>query len=102
MKPVLKRQKIQLVVAVVGKLYDSINHYICSVQTEDFQEYSSDNKLWHYTEFGSKLKSWNSVGFLRTIFTTQLCDDTGQMLLDIARPDSVLYTNIGCNMVSVI
>lgn len=80
-----------------GKLYDSIKDYVCSVPTEDFQEYSSDNKLWHYTEFGSKLKSWNTVGFLRTIFTTQLCDDTGQMLLDIARPDSVLYTNIGCN-----
>ncbi|MEA3438141.1 MAG: transposase, partial [Thermodesulfobacteriota bacterium] len=80
-----------------GKLYDSIKDYVCSVPTGAFYEYSSDHKLWHYTEFGSKLKSWNNVGFLRTIFTTQLCDDNGQMLLNIARPDSVLYTNIGCN-----
>lgn len=80
-----------------GKLYNSIKDYVCSVPCEVYHEYSSDNKLWHYTEFGSKLKSWNSVGFLRTIFTTQLCDDNGQMLLDIARPDSVIYTNIGKN-----
>ena len=37
------------------------------------------------------------MGFLRTIFTTQLCEDNGQMLLEISRPDSVLYTNIGSN-----
>jgi hypothetical protein len=43
------------------------------------------------------LDSWKKIGSLRTIFTTQLCDDNGQMLLEIARPDSVIYTNSGCN-----
>ena len=80
-----------------GKLYDSIKNYVCSIPAEFFHEYSSGDTIWHYTEFGSKLQSWDKVGFFRTLFTTRLCDDDGQMLLDIARPDSVLYTNIGSN-----
>ena len=67
------------------------------IPIENFKKYSKDKKLWHYTEFSSKLDSWKKIGSLRTIFTTQLCDKNGQMLLEIVRPDSVIYTNIGCN-----
>lgn len=80
-----------------GKLYDSLKDYICNIPARDFSGYSNNRQIWHYIEFGSKLKSWEKIGFLRTIFTTQLSDENGQMLLEIARPDSVLYTNIGCN-----
>jgi len=90
-------EKLGILFVCFGKLYESIKNYVCAIPTRDYSEYSNNRQLWHYTEFGSKLKSWEKVGFLRTIFTTQLCDDNGQMLLDIARPDSVLYTNIGCN-----
>jgi len=82
-----------------GKLYQSIKDYVTATSIDNFREYSHGKKIWHHTEFGSKLDSWKKVGFLRTIFTTQLCDDNGQMLLEIARPDSVLYTNIGCNAI---
>ena len=90
-------KKLGILFVCFGKLYDSIKNYVCAIPTSDFSEYSNNHRIWHYAEFGSKLKSWEKVGFLRTIFTTQLCDDNGQMLLEIARPDSVLYTNIGCN-----
>jgi hypothetical protein len=80
-----------------GKLYQSIKDHVSATPLDNFREYTQGKKIWHYTEFGNKLDSWKKIGFLRTIFTTQLCDDNGQMLLDIARPDSVLYTNIGCN-----
>lgn len=80
-----------------GKLYQSIKDRVMQIPIDNFKEYSWGKKLWHYTEFHSKLDSWKKIGSLRTIFTTQLCDDNGQMLLEIARPDSVIYTNIGCN-----
>ncbi len=80
-----------------GKLYNSIKKRVAALSLNDFKKYTHGKKLWHYTEFDSKLDSWKKISFLRTIFTTQLCDDNGQMLLEIARPDSVLYTNIGCN-----
>jgi len=78
---------------------DILRKILNATPLTNFKEYSRGKKIWHYTEFGSKLDSWKKVGFLRTIFTPQLCDDNGQMLLDIARPDSVLYTNIGCNAI---
>ncbi len=80
-----------------GKLYNSIKKRVESISIESFKKFSNGKKLWHYTEFESKLDSWEKIDSLRTIFTTQLCDDNGQMLLEIARPDSVLYTNIGLN-----
>jgi hypothetical protein len=90
-------EKLGILFVCFGKLYESIKNYVCALPTGYFGEYSNNRQIWHYAEFGSKLKSWEKIGFLRTIFTTQLCDDNGQMLLDIARPDSVLYTNICCN-----
>ena len=80
-----------------GKLYKDIKDYVSSVPFENYKEYCKRKMIWHYLEFGSKLKSWKKLGFLRTIFTKDLCDEDGQMILDIARPDSILYTNIGRN-----
>jgi len=80
-----------------GKLYDYIKDYVSSVPFENYKEYIKGKMIWHYLEFGNKMKSWKKVGFLRTIFTKALCDENGQMILDIVRPDSIIYTNIGRN-----
>ena len=80
-----------------GKLYNDSKEYVSKVPFENYKEYCKGKMIWYYLEFGNKLKSWKKLGFLRTIFTKDLCDEDGQMILDIARPDSVLYTNIGSN-----
>jgi hypothetical protein len=80
-----------------GKLYDSVKERVKTISPEEFKEYAHGHKLWQYAEFMSKLDSWKDIESLRTIFTTQQCDENGQMIHEIARPDSVLYTNIGCN-----
>lgn len=48
--------------------------------------------MWDFLEFGSRRKSWKR--FRRAIFCRPL-DRNGQMLLEFARPVSVLYTNLG-------
>jgi hypothetical protein len=78
-----------------GKLYDSVKAYAAGCSRDTYKSYSSGKTQWEYLEFGSRLKSWNTLRFVRTIFTKLVSDDNGQMLLDFARPDSVLYTNIG-------
>lgn len=78
-----------------GKLYDSIREYVSGCGRDDFRRFESGKTRWEYVEFASRLKSWKQLGFVRTIFTKLVCDENGQMLLDFARPDSVLYTNIG-------
>jgi hypothetical protein len=50
---------------------------------------------WSYLEFGSKLDSWKT--YRRTIYTSSTTDEDGQLLLEFARPDNILYTNIGMN-----
>ena len=49
--------------------------------------------IWKYVEFGSKLSSWKQ--FRRCIFTKLHMDQKGQYILDIEKPDSIIYTNIG-------
>jgi len=44
-------------------------------------------------EFGNKLKSWSK--FRRCIFTHLKRDENGQYVIGFAKPDSVIYTNIG-------
>jgi hypothetical protein len=80
-----------------GKLYDTVKDFVLASPNEQFKRYDNGRQLWDFIEFGSKLQSWKKIGFLRTIFTRLLCDENNQMILDIARPDSVLYTNIGSN-----
>ncbi len=75
-----------------GKLYESVTEYIKGVDIKSFRTYKGKRNSWHYFEFGSKLKSWKQ--FRRTLFTRLSCDDN-QMLLEFARPDSVLYSNLG-------
>lgn len=78
-----------------GKLYDSIKEYVSGCPVSDFKSFESGKTCWEYVEFASRLKSWKQLGLVRTIFTKLVSDENGQILLDFARPDSVLYTNIG-------
>jgi len=75
-----------------GKLYESVTDYTKGVDRKSFRTYKGKRNHWDYLEFGSKLKSWKQ--FRRTIFTRLSCNDS-QMLLEFARPDSVLYSNLG-------
>lgn len=75
--------------ACVGKLYEDIKAYLGELPDESFAEHGS----WRYVEFGNRLKSWSK--FRRCIFTAQQSDEHGQLVLQFARPETVLYTNIG-------
>jgi len=75
-----------------GKLYDSVTDHMKAIDIGLLKTYDGKHNSWVYYEFGSKLKTWKE--FRRTIFTKLSCDDS-RMLLEFARPDSVLYTNIG-------
>ena len=79
--------------AVTSKIYPDIKEYVKGLLPEDFKELCKNKAIWKYTEFGSKLKSWTR--FRRCIFTKLHMDQKGQYLLDIAKPDSIIYTNIG-------
>jgi hypothetical protein len=56
--------------------------------------YDNGHQRWSYLEFGFKCDSWDR--FYRAIYTRPQYDDD-QMLLEFARPENVMLTNIGIN-----
>lgn len=82
---------------VGGKLYADITSYIETVPKEQFAEYRKERNVWHYCEFGDRRASWNR--FRRAIFTKPVTEDEGQALFSFARPETLIYTNVGTNTV---
>jgi len=76
-----------------GKIYDDIKEYIQELSDVTFGEYAKNKAVWNFVEFGNKLKSWSK--FRRCIFTQLKRDENGQHVIGFAKPDSVIYTNIG-------
>ena len=77
-----------------GKLYKPIKQYVAQSQVDDtrWSRYEQGRQVWQYLEFGSKCRSWKR--FRRTLLCRPLYEDS-QMLLEFARPDTVLVTNLG-------
>ena len=76
----------------VGKMYSSIKDYIGELPVNNRKVFSGKHE-WEYIEFGNKLKSWKK--FRRAVYVQQVTNDIDQMVLDFARSDRVIYTNIG-------
>lgn len=75
-----------------GKLYGDIKHYISGNNRSRWGRYQNDNHLWEWIEFGDCRGTWKR--FRRAIFTCTVCEDR-QLMLEFARPDRILYTNLG-------
>lgn len=88
----LFEEKLKIFYVVTGKLYDGIKKHIGGLKENEFNDFIGKDNCWKYVEFGSKLDSWKK--YRRAIYTSLVQED-GQMLLEFARPDTVLYTNIG-------
>lgn len=78
-----------------GKMYSDIKETITDIPDESFFEYKKNGKIWFYTQFMDKRKSWDSAW--AAIYAKPLTDKDGQVLLEFARPETIMYTNIGMN-----
>lgn len=56
--------------------------------------YDNGHQLWQYFEFGDRRKSWKKNEWRRAFYTRPAYEDE-QRLLEFARPDNVIYTNLG-------
>jgi hypothetical protein len=85
--------RLQLGFVIGGKMYKDIKVFIANLSDEEFFEYTKNGKTWVFCEFMDKRNSWDSSW--RTIYTKPITDDDGQFLLEFARPETIIYTNIG-------
>lgn len=77
-----------------GKMYRGVKEYVGVQPESQWKSYSNRNQEWEYLEFGYRCESWKK--FYRAIYT-RLSNEGDQRLLDFARPDNVILTNIGVN-----
>ena len=78
-----------------GKMYDSIKTYVETTDDNEWGEFEKGKKTWKFLEFGFRCGNWKR--FFRAVYTHLVYEEDGQMLLDFARPDNILITNIGMN-----
>lgn len=77
-----------------GKMYKGVKEYVGVQPGGQWKSYSNRNQEWEYLEFGYRCESWQK--FYRAIYT-RLSHEGDQRILDFARPDNVILTNIGVN-----
>lgn len=86
-------EELQVGYIVAGKLYEDIRHYVSRLLPSAWQSHHNQHQQWQYVELGDRRGNWKR--FRRALFCHPLYEDT-QRLLEFARPDQILYTNLGC------
>ena len=75
-----------------GKLYGDVKRYIASIDPLAWGRYQNDRQLWDFVEFADRRGSWDR--FRRALFLRPHYEER-QQLLAFARPEMVIYTNLG-------
>ncbi len=79
-------------VILSGKMYESVKSHVATQPPADWDAYDNGHQVWQFMEFGWRCDKWRR--FYRTIYTRPVYEDR-QALLDFARPDNVILTNLG-------
>lgn len=85
-------EKLGIAYICGGKIYKNIKEYVDKTDTESIKSFKKEKKEWHYIDFTDKRGTWNKSR--RAIYMKSLYEGE-QLLFDFARPETLLYTNIG-------
>ena len=75
-----------------GKLYTDIREYTATVDETAWKRYRNSRQEWDYIEFMDRRGSWSQSR--RAIYCRPLYDGL-QQVMEFARDDTIMYTNIG-------
>lgn len=77
-----------------GKLQDDLTDLARGMDPSGWSAYDNGHQLWQYFEFGDRRPSWKKTEWRRAFYTRPAYENE-QRLLEFARPDHVIYTNLG-------
>ena len=86
---VLDELKVGFIVS--GKMFNSVKNYVASQSAEKWGRYDHERQSWQYLEFDWGCDAWEYS--YRTLYTRPVYDDD-QGLLEFARPDNIIITNL--------
>ena len=75
-----------------GKLYPDIKETVQTMAPAVWRQYQTKEQVWDYVEFTDQRGRWEKSR--RAIFCRPR-QEGAQLLLEFARPDTILYTNLG-------
>jgi len=86
--------RLNVGVILTGKVYDHVKEYVGGLSREGWKTYDNGHQEWEYIEFGYRYDSWKK--YYRAIYTRPAYEGE-QRVLDFARPDNIIITNVGVN-----
>jgi len=78
-----------------GKLYADIKATAAGIAPNHWSRFERPGQAWQYVEWADRRGSWKR--FRRAIFCRPFYEGR-QMLMDFARPDNLIYTNLGMGL----
>jgi hypothetical protein len=76
-----------------GKLYEDLAAAVAAAPASQWATLRKREQAWTYLDFGDRRKSWKQER--RALYLCPVHEGE-QCLLQFARPETVLYTNLGC------
>ena len=86
--------RLNVGVILTGKIYDHVKAYVRALPAERWKVYDNGHQEWEYIEFGYRYESWKK--YYRAIYTRPAYEGE-QRVLDFARPDNIIISNLGVN-----
>jgi len=86
--------KLGILFICTGKIYEKTKEDVGSQNKENWKRYDNGKQEWSFVEFGYRYDSWQR--YYRAIYTKPVYEGQ-QGVLDFARPDNIILTNIGIN-----
>jgi hypothetical protein len=86
--------ELDVLFVVSGKMYPEVKEQVEAVREDLWDFFQNDRQTWEWIEFGFRCKKWRK--FYRAIYTRPV-DEDGQSLMDFAKPENVIITNVGVN-----
>lgn len=76
-----------------GKVLEAIKKQVAAIAQAEWKDYDNGRQKWSYARFDYRCESWAKDRSYRALYTRPQYDE-GQQLLEFARPDNIIVTNL--------
>jgi hypothetical protein len=76
-----------------GKILEATKEQVKAIAQDQWKEYDNGRQCWSYASFEYRCQSWEKDRAYRALYTRPK-DEDGQHLLEFARPDNIILSNL--------
>lgn len=76
-----------------GKVFEAIQEQVAAIIPSQWKDYDNGRQVWSYAGFEYRCKVWDKGRAYRALYTRPKYEEQ-QQLLEFARPDNIILTNL--------